>query len=196
MRRQNQRLFNVAGKMINVNSTNIIGYLQTMFRMKIIASMLFVTLLSGCAAQSAYKAAKGDSSGYKEIALAENHYRVQFKINGPARSAAQKYALVRASELTLGQGYDWFVIEKRTTRTLNEADPFEQKPSPIVTRNCGLLGCRTHTKLPAQSPDIPATETLTIIEIRMGRGLRPEKESYDAREIWETHQRQNNAKSQ
>lgn len=156
--------------------------------MKMIVVALVLMTLGGCTSQSAYKAAKGDSSGYKEIALAENHYRVQFKVNGPARGAAQKYALMRAAELTIAQGYDWFVVEKRTTRTLNEPDPFDSTTRPVITRNCGLLGCRTHAQLPAQPVDIPDTETLAIMEIRMGRGVRPEKESYDAREIWGTRQ--------
>jgi len=171
--------------MINAIATHIIGYRQAMRAMKIIIVLLMM-IIGGCTSQSAYKAAKGESTGYKEIALAENHYRVQFKMNGQARTSAQKYALMRASELTIAQGYDWFVVEKRTARTLNEAGPFDSTARPVITRNCGLLGCRTRTQLPAQSVDMPNTETLVILEIRMGRGVRPEKESYDAREMWET----------
>ncbi len=176
--------------MINAIATHIIGYQQAVSAMKIMF-MLFIMLIGGCATQSAYKAAKGGSSGYKEIALAANHYRVQFKMNGHARTSAQKYVLMRASELTIAQGYDWFVVEKRTVRTLNEADPFDSTARPVMTRNCGLLGCRTRTQLPAQAVDIPDTDTLVILEIRMGRGVRPEKESYDAREMWETEHSDN-----
>lgn len=161
--------------------------------MKIIAILLFITLLGGCAApQSTYKAAKGDREGYKDIALAANHYRVQFKIKGSSRTTAQKYALVRASELTIAQGYDWFVVEKRTLRTMDAADPFASPARPIIARNCGLLGCRTHTQERVQPMDLADTETLATLEIRMGRGVRPEKESYDAREIWEAQQKENN----
>jgi len=159
--------------------------------MKRIVVALVIILLGGCASQSAYKAAKGESSGYKEIALAENHYRVQFKVNGSSRASAQKYALMRASELTIAQGYDWFVIDKRTTRTLNEPDPFNSNTRPFMTRNCGLLGCRNQTQLPAQlDVDASDTETIVILEIHMGRGVRPEQKSYDAREMWETQHSQ------
>jgi hypothetical protein len=154
--------------------------------MKLTRLISISLILVGCATQSPYKAAKGDSSGYKEVAFATNHYRVQFKMNGQARSSAQKYAFMRASELTIAQGYDWFVVEKRTTRTLNETDPFASIARPNVTRNCGFLGCNTRTQLPTHSIDLPDTETLVILEIRMGRGVRPEKESYDARAILET----------
>lgn len=171
--------------MINTIPTKIIGYQPAVFTMKIIIVVLFTMVFAGCTSQSAYKAAKGDSLGYQETALAENHYRVQFKVNGHARTAARKYALLRAAELTIAQGYDWFVVEKRTTRTRNEPDPFESTGRPVITRNCGLLGCRTHTQQPGQPVDMPDTETLAILEIRMGRGVRPEKESYDAREIRE-----------
>lgn len=171
--------------MINTFTIHTISYQQAMRAMKIMFVLLMMMIV-GCTSQSAYKAAKGESSGYKEIALAENHYRVQFKMNGHARASAQKYALMRASELTIAQGYDWFIIEKRTTRTLNEADPFDSTARPGISRNCGLLGCRTQTQLPMQPLDGPDIETLVILEIRMGRGIRPEKESYDAREMWET----------
>lgn len=171
--------------MIDTIAPRMAAYQQALRTMKIMLVLLALAI-SGCTTQSAYKAAKGESSGYKEIALAENHYRVQFKMNGHARASAQKYALMRASELTIAQGYDWFIVEKRSIRTLNEPDPFDSTARPVITRNCGLLGCRTRTQLPAQSIDIPDTETLAILEIRMGRGIRPEKESYDAREMWET----------
>lgn len=153
--------------------------------MKII--ILFITLVLGaCASQSTYKAASGDGPGYKEIALGENHYRVQFKVRGHARATAGDYALLRAAELTLAQGYDWFFVEKRTTRTLNDDDNYLPSSQPVITRKCGLLGCRTSSyTLPTQEFDIPDTETLVLLDIRMGRGVRPEKESYDARETQE-----------
>lgn len=154
--------------------------------MKAIALLFFVIAIGGCATHSIYGPTKGSNAGYKEIALADNHYRVQFKINGSARNIAQKYALLRAAELTLAQGYDWFVVEQRKFQTLNEPEDFGLSNRPIVTRNCGLLGCKTSTQFPEQAIDIPATETTAMVEIRMGRGVRPEKESYDAREMWES----------
>jgi hypothetical protein len=153
--------------------------------MKIII-LFFALALSACASQPAYKAAVGDGSGYKEIALGDNHYRVQFKLRGHSRSAARDYALMRAAELTLAQGYDWFLVEKRTTRTLNDKTISPASSETIVTRDCGLLGCRTTSyKLPAPELDIPDTETLVLLDIRMGRGVRPEQETYDARETRE-----------
>lgn len=160
--------------------------------MKLISLIFISLIIVGCASQSAYKAAKGDSSGYKDIALAQNHYRVQFKLAGQSRSAAQKYALMRAAELTLAQGYDWFVVEKSSLRTLHEEKPFEPGTRPAITRSCGLLGCRSRMTTPESTLDIPGTDTLAIVEIRMGRGVRPENKSYDARELWDSTQRKLN----
>ncbi len=162
--------------------------------MKLISLIFISLIIMGCASHSAYKPAKGDSSGYKEIALAQNHYRVQFKLAGQSRSAAQKYALMRAAELTLAQGYDWFVVEKSSTRRLREEDPFETSTRPAIARSCGLLGCRTRMTTPESTLDNTNTDTLAIVEIRMGRGVRPESgqpkiKSYDARELWEAAQR-------
>ncbi|WP_062061777.1 CC0125/CC1285 family lipoprotein [Cellvibrio sp. OA-2007] len=163
--------------------------------MKLIGLIFISLFIMGCASQSVYKAAKGDSSGYKEIALAQNHYRVQFKLAGQSRSAAQKYAMKRAAELTLAQGYDWFVVEKTSTRRLREEEPFAPSARPTIARSCGLLGCRTQMIRPESARDFADTDTLAIIEIRMGRGVRPESgqserertenKSYDARELWE-----------
>ena len=153
--------------------------------MKIIIVFLALAL-SACATQPAYKPARGDGNGYKEIALGNNSYRVQFKVRGNARAAAHNYALLRAAELTLTQGYDWFLVEKHTTRILNDEDTSLTSSQTVVTRNCGLLGCRTSSyNLPTEEFDIPDTETLVLLDIHMGRGVRPEAESYDAREIQE-----------
>ena len=159
---------------------------QRVFIMKLFIIILAL-LISACATQSAYRAAQADGTGYQDFALADNHYRVQFKVQGQARAVAKKYALMRAAELTLAQGYDWFVVEQQTIRTRNEPDPFATEAAPRVSRRCGLLSCRTQVQtaepLLATQGDI---ETLAIIEIRMGRGIRPEHKSYDAQEIWQS----------
>lgn len=151
---------------------------------KIMTCFLLFTLMTGCATQSAYKAAKGDGSGYREIALAENHYQVQFKVYGNARAAAKKYALRRSSELTIREGYDWFIVEENITRTKNVTEPLASTTMPQLRRRCGLLTCQPAAPLPHEPLHDSETVTLTILKIRMGRGVRPEQESYDAREVW------------
>lgn len=127
---------------------------------------IFITIiLFGCTAQPVYKSAQGNGKGFKEIALTKNHYRVQFRLDGDRRALAKKYALVRAAELTVAQDYDWFVVENQHFQILNDT-------------NC-LSGCSTN----ATSPDSTEIETVALLDIYMGRGVRPENQSYDAREI-------------
>ncbi|MEX1034259.1 MAG: hypothetical protein WDZ30_12920 [Cellvibrionaceae bacterium] len=158
--------------------------------MKIVYLALFATLLvSACASQPAYKPANGSGYGYKESELGENRYRVQFKARGESRDKAMDYALLRSAELTILKGYDWFVIVDRETVMDREQSTMEtgMRQERIVTRDCGLLNCttRSHT-VPSYSVGAstgPRSETETILEIRMGKGVRPSTgDSYDALE--------------
>lgn len=162
--------------------------------LKFMAMILFaLTMLGACTHQSAstYKPATNAGFGYKETVLGENYYRVEFKTTGNAKKA-QSYALLRAAEITTAQGYDWFVVLKRETLTDPEKMLASQKYNsrPIITRNCGLLGCRDKVEtLPDvdNDSDIMNTDTTTaILEIKLGKGVRPALDnSYEARETTE-----------
>jgi hypothetical protein len=157
-------------------------------RMKAIIVIGILCALMGCTTQathhSAYQPAKRGGIGYQEFALSDTHYRVQFKARGNQRTAARDYALLRAAELSLQQGYDWFVVSKQTARILDETDESLGEPEWIETRQCGLLGCRSQTRhLPSRTQEISETYTLVLLDIHMGKGIRPEKNSYDASEI-------------
>ncbi len=152
--------------------------------MKFLWLLCCVFLLSACATGvSNYRPAKGDGPGYKEILLDSTSYRVQFKVRGNQRTAAQHYALQRAAELTLQAGYDWFIVSKQTRRLLNEESETPELPETFSTQRCGLLGCKTQTyTMPERNTDIKESYTLVMLDIHMGRGIRPEKNSYDAQE--------------
>jgi hypothetical protein len=54
------------------------------------------------------------AGGYSEVRLAENRFQVTFEGNSlTSRERVESYMLYRAAELTLQQGFDWFVIEDR-----------------------------------------------------------------------------------
>ncbi len=159
-----------------------------MTRLKTTLALILLLVLTGCASQHSqehryYHPAKGDGTGYKELALSETHYRVQFKMRGQARTTAEGYALRRAAELTLQQGYDWFVVVKKTQRRLEDEPAFPARRELINHRRCGLLGCRSsHYERPSAAiPDADADRyVLVLLEIHLGRGVRPEKNSYEA----------------
>ena len=156
--------------------------------MKIVFLCCLVLIINACASipNSNYRAAQGDGPGYKEIALDSTSYRVQFKARGNQRTAAQDYALQRAAELTLNAGYDWFIVSQQKRRLINEEDNSPALPDTTSTQRCGLSGCKTQTY---HTPEIDTEPTesyiLVLLDIHMGRGIRPEKNSYDAQETWE-----------
>jgi len=158
--------------------------------MKIHAVIVFALLLAtGCASQSAYKPASGSGYGYQESQISENRYRVTFKARGDERDQAMDYTLLRAAELTLLKGYDWFVVVNRETlidRKETEMQSGFSSGDRVITRDCGLLGCttRSYSTPPTYSAGVSTgghSRTESVLEIRMGRGVRPSSgDSYDA----------------
>lgn len=114
--------------------------------------VLFTVLLVGCATETPYKPAeeRGDF-GYTETELGDNRYRITFTGNSstPAETV-QDYALLRAAELTLAKGYDWFEAADRNSdkkvrsTTTDTGFGGSVSRSQTVYRNCDLLGnCET-----------------------------------------------------
>lgn len=69
------------------------------------------------------------SGGYFESMLGDGRYRVSFAGNSlTSRDRVEGYLLYRAAELTLRDGYDWFLIVDRMTehdtQTYVRPDPF------------------------------------------------------------------------
>jgi hypothetical protein len=71
-------------------------------------------LLCACATTTPYQALKG-GEGYSEQKIESNRYRVAFA-GGPStsRQTVETYLLYRAAELTLANGYDYFVLSGTT----------------------------------------------------------------------------------
>lgn len=159
-------------------------------------ALTIVLLLSACASQPAspYRAAKGSGYGYVEKPLGENRYRIEFKIGNHNRKKAEDYARLRAAELTSTQGYDWFEIKKsyghdEATARDNTFDASTPLSRERVSRQCGLLGCRTRVQTPPNVEQDEATsfpEAIAVLEIQLGKGVRPAKNNvYDAIETSE-----------
>ena len=93
------------------------------------AALAFV---SACAAPTPYQpelAGQKAAGGYSELRLAPDRYRVHFSGNSlTSRERVEGYLLYRAAELTLRDGYEWFLIVDRHTehdvRTYVQPDPF------------------------------------------------------------------------
>ena len=161
---------------------------------RILIASLFSLLIASCASVSKYQPASNDGYGYEEFAITDTRYRISFRARGDDRDMANGFALLRAAELTLQKGYDWFDVVDRQSEVSRDdrgaTGPAIASP-PTVTRSCGLLGCTSRvtpgygytgaSRLP------PREETEVLIEIYLGRGIRPaDRDTYDARQVAET----------
>ncbi len=163
--------------------------------------LLALLVISGCASQSPYHQANYSGYGYSDSAISDNHYRIHYKTKGNNRSKAMDFALLRAAEVTLLEGYEWFVVTDRQVindnhhRTPESAIGVSQHRQ--MNTSCGLLTC-TSTSQPTRDYSMElslsdrANEVESIIEIRMGKGIRPTSEnSYSAVEVRRNIKRDN-----
>lgn len=84
-----------------------------------IAAALMTMAAGACSTATPYQpqlAGQRVSGGYSEARLAEDRYRVNFEGNTlTSRDRVEGYLLYRAAELTVRDGYDWFLIVDRLT---------------------------------------------------------------------------------
>lgn len=155
-------------------------------------SMMVTLLLIACASSPVYSPASDSGFGYSHSQLDSNSYRVHFKMRGDDSKQAMDYAMRRAAQLTLEKGYDWFVIndQQTLTHTRKNADPsISHSETMVVTRDCGLVGCKTRSYPVHQTTfgtQLESSQSMveSIIAIRMGKGMRPQSDnSYDALEV-------------
>lgn len=152
----------------------------------LIAAGLAGLLLAACAtAPTVYRAAAGAPTavGYSEYRLETGRYRVTFQ-GGPGAPEAQvaDYALLRAAELALRDGYDWFRVADRST-TLSGAGT---GPRLSVGGGSASFGRRSSVGVGlGASFDLgPGPAYARSIEVVCGKGPTPrDRDAYDAREI-------------
>ena len=93
----------------------MIGKLQR----AVLCAALIAIPLAACETVTPYQPdvpGQRTSGGYAEQQLGEGRYRVDFAGNSlTSRDRVEGYLLYRAAELTLRDGYDWFLIVDRLT---------------------------------------------------------------------------------
>lgn len=152
----------------------------------LIAAGLAGLLLAACATTpTVYRAAAGAPTavGYSEYRLETGRYRVTFQ-GGPGAPEAQvaDYALLRAAELALRYGYDWFRVADRST-TLSGGGT---GPRLSVGGGSASFGRRSSVGVGfGTSFDLgPGPAYARSIEVVCGKGPTPrDRDAYDAREI-------------
>lgn len=145
---------------------------------------LVIAGLGACATPPDYQAADSYGYGYSERQLSSDQYRIHFRSRGDDTAQAMDYAMLRASELTLEKGYDWFDIASRETLLDHE------RVATTQLGDCELISCRESRRPMSHYQSTlflgdERREVEVIMEIRMGKGLRPDNlASYDAQEVY------------
>lgn len=150
----------------------------------------------GCAAPTPtpFQAASPNSDfGYRETALTDTQYRIDFVGNRHTQASQIKdYAMLRAAQLTLQQGYDWFVIlDSQTDReSKTRTDVNAPLRSQAVVRECGVLGCASYVTPVYSGVGIRTYEVdgkvSTSLQISMGKGQPEDRNrAFDAEKLAE-----------
>jgi hypothetical protein len=152
---------------------------------RLVLPALAALSVAACASTpTVYQPASGPRAvGFSEYRIEPGRYRITFR-GGPGAPAEQvsDYALLRAADLALANGYDWFRISDRFIR---EAAP-DGGPrlglgvggADFGRRSAVGLGLGTSFNL-GGGPALAST-----IEVMMGRGPKPlGGDVYDAREV-------------
>lgn len=162
--------------------------------LKLITFTIITLTLAACSSQPEYRAAEGSGYGYDATQLTDTQYRVTFKARGSDADKAMDYALLRAAEVTLQNGYDWFIVTHRETLIDNEriepSSTLRYSDSRDVVTRCGLVSCTT-TSYPRSSFSAgihiggdKSQDIKSILEIKLGKGVRPDTDaSFDALEV-------------
>jgi hypothetical protein len=145
-------------------------------------------LLSACATQPTLYGPQTAprAAGYSEYRLEAGRYRVTFKGNpGASINQVSDYALLRAAELALRDGYDWFRVADRVTQQTGPGGG----SSLSIGGGSGSYGRRSSVGLGVGTSFNlgPGPALSSSMEVVFGKGQRPrDGDVYDARDIVRT----------
>jgi len=149
------------------------------------AGVALALALCACAtpATTPYRPAlDANDQGYQEQRIEANRYRVSFTGNSvTSREAVENFMLLRTAELTLNQGYDYFVLDNQDTesqtyylQSLSEYGPLDP-----------FYGCVWPRSGFAVSTATPITNYKAQAYVVMFKGEKPptELKAFDARDV-------------
>ena len=130
-----------------------------------------------------------ERAGFSETQIESNRFFVTFRApNGAEETLLQDYALLRAADVTLQNGGDWFWVDRRTTDGSSSSVP--RGPTIGVGVGGGSWGRRSGTSVgvgmsfPLGGGGGGPRATAATLEIRTGTGPKPDDaNAYDARAV-------------
>lgn len=141
--------------------------------------------LYGCAAPATtpYRPAlDANDQGYQEQRIEANRYRVSFTGNSvTSREAVENFMLLRTAELTLNQGYDYFVLDNQDTESQTYYLQSMSEYGPLDP----FYGCVWPRSGFAVSTTTPITNYKAQAYVVMFKGEKPptELKAFDARDV-------------
>jgi hypothetical protein len=153
-------------------------------RRLIVIAAAAVALAACQTAPTLYQPAAGPKLvGFSEYRIEADRYRVTFR-GGPGAPQEQvaDYALLRAAELTLAEGYDWFRVGERVTQVVGGDS------GPRLSVGTGGMDYGRHSAVGlgvGTSFNLGGGPALAqTIEILLGKGAVPRgPDVYNAREV-------------
>lgn len=163
-------------------------------KLKLFVISIAALFITGCgSAGTKYDAAdyEGDV-GYSESQITEDRYRVTYTGSTTASDNKVKdFALLRAAEVTLLSGNDWFRVVNSDSEHRERSTPGSEigvQHRQVVTQDCGLLGCSSSVSPVYTGVSVSsrrdADRLVSSLEIVMGKGDAPEPTAvYDAMKL-------------
>jgi hypothetical protein len=147
-----------------------------------LAPALALLMLAGCAVPTPFKAADPDgANGYSVQQLESNRYLISFAGNTTTpRPTVETYLLYLASQITVKNGYDYFVLGSKSVDKTVNYETYDTGFSGFFVRRRGLFGGGVDTTYttPYSAYDLSG-------EIQLFKGPKPANlpNAYDAHDL-------------
>jgi hypothetical protein len=155
---------------------------------RIIFAAALGAALAACASTPAYTpAAAQGAAGYSERQIEDNRFFVTYR--APSATNAEQlndFALLRAADLTLERGHEWFWVDRRSLEGQNERRSGFSFGVGVGAGSYGRNGGASvgvGTSVPLGGT-VRGTANAATLEIRLGSGPKPDDpNAYDARAV-------------
>ncbi len=169
----------IARLIVGLEQMSFLGFIRDM---KTLMAASALVLLAACATHTPYGPARSDgAAGYTSQKIEQGRYRVSYTDKDVARS--HDMALLRAAEITLQEGADWFEITGGyTDQDAGSAGP---RSSVSLGGSRGSYGSGVGMGVGIGIPlGSSGSDVTTVIDMVTGKGEKPDRPTvYDARSV-------------